>query len=595
MVGGGDYIQLRDFPKESDQSNVPPYREGLAFPTHFKPNQQTWSLLKGQASRFIFTVILDVLYVVSLKIYQDAGTVRNVTKHQFNAITTGLSLALGLNFLEAFKDMAKILRWRVLASRAFTVRETDLILGGESLMKLVELMWESMKKPLIIFVCSLWIVLNLLAQVSVATISLAYSMDLGSNASQITTTSGPVNASYLDYRHYNLSSDALQGLIHAYGEITPSWNVCGYTKDEDIMKADQSCNYFANSNNDSQEYAYSFFEYSPADSTSAYPYRTNRIVKASLGRCYQYENLDITTVDSPDGKDATWSYSFHNDTYKGNIEIPRPLAAYGATTFVWNGTDVPQNETDPAQVCGPRCVMLYAFQAAIPGTNRGNSIFQCPVTVDTVSEAKQVEHNISDENARLMAASIALSGRATSPTGKGLDWQQYQLYVSGFWETDGSTPQEVGGLMAQFAIGSITSAAFLEQSINITGTVPSLGYSLNVEWQYVIPLAAVVAGVHAVVVALMLWISRPIIVGGDSNIAVAKLLLELVLPLREKGSLLDTKGIAKAIEKDDHTGTKSVSYGVRETTSGSWTLEVSGDVKTRGSMLDGKFPNAPYT
>ena len=56
--------------------------------------------------------------------------------------------------------MAKILRWRVLASRAFTVRETDLILGGESLMKLVELMQESVKKPLIIFVCLLWVSLK---------------------------------------------------------------------------------------------------------------------------------------------------------------------------------------------------------------------------------------------------------------------------------------------------------------------------------------------------------------------------------------------------------------------------------------------------
>ena len=54
-----------------------------------------------------------------------------------------------------------MLRWRVLASRKFTVREADLILGGESLMKLMtlmwELMWESSKKPLTLFVCAIWV------------------------------------------------------------------------------------------------------------------------------------------------------------------------------------------------------------------------------------------------------------------------------------------------------------------------------------------------------------------------------------------------------------------------------------------------------
>lgn len=53
--------------------------------------------------------------------------------------------------------MAKALRWRVLANRKFRARETDLILGGESLVKLFTLMRESMKKPLTCFVCAFWV------------------------------------------------------------------------------------------------------------------------------------------------------------------------------------------------------------------------------------------------------------------------------------------------------------------------------------------------------------------------------------------------------------------------------------------------------
>lgn len=53
--------------------------------------------------------------------------------------------------------MAKVLRWRVLANRKFSVRETDLILGGESLLNLVTLMRDSMRKPLTLTVCICWV------------------------------------------------------------------------------------------------------------------------------------------------------------------------------------------------------------------------------------------------------------------------------------------------------------------------------------------------------------------------------------------------------------------------------------------------------
>ncbi|KAL8752357.1 MAG: hypothetical protein Q9199_005797 [Rusavskia elegans] len=133
-------------------------------------------------------------------------------KFTFNTIITVLDLVLGLNFfvwtsrifgsittvsltalMEAFKDMAKLLRWRVLANRKFTARETDLILGGESLIKLLTLMRESMKKPLTCFVCACRLALNLLAQASCSTIGLTYTMDTGVDSKTITTSRGMVS------------------------------------------------------------------------------------------------------------------------------------------------------------------------------------------------------------------------------------------------------------------------------------------------------------------------------------------------------------------------------------------------------------------
>lgn len=53
--------------------------------------------------------------------------------------------------------MAKVLRWRILANEDFSLREADLILGGDSLMTLTTLMRESWKKPRTLFICAFWV------------------------------------------------------------------------------------------------------------------------------------------------------------------------------------------------------------------------------------------------------------------------------------------------------------------------------------------------------------------------------------------------------------------------------------------------------
>ena len=53
--------------------------------------------------------------------------------------------------------MAKVARWRVLASSRYSIYEVDLIMGGESLMKLSKLMRESRKRPWIVLACGVWV------------------------------------------------------------------------------------------------------------------------------------------------------------------------------------------------------------------------------------------------------------------------------------------------------------------------------------------------------------------------------------------------------------------------------------------------------
>ena len=272
-----------------------------------------------------------------------------------------------------------------------------------------------------------------LAQASVAMIGLTYSMDQGTDSSGTILNSGTSRIAKLDcYTNGDSCPSAPetpQGIAHAYGQVTQSYQKCAYSTEEDIKKANQSCSYFER--NDGQEYAYRFREYNPEDTSRTYPYLTTRIIKASPGSCYQF-NIDADTVHPINGSDGTlgvFVYPFHNETYNGSLPIPRGDAAFDATSYVWNGTSPPKNDTE--NVCGPRCVWLYAFQSIGIITKRPDLMFKCPITVGVVSDVLLPTQNVTDETARLAAASIALSGRYTNPDGPTQVWQQYQLFLWG--------------------------------------------------------------------------------------------------------------------------------------------------------------------
>lgn len=162
--------------------------------------------------------------------------------------------------------------------------------------------------------------------------------------------------------------------------------------------------------------------------------------------------------------------------------------------------------------------------------------------------------------------------------------------------------------MALFALGSLVSQANLNPfSSQIQGTVPTLGYHLQVHWRTVIVLCGSVALVHVILVCLMLWIARPIIVGGDSNLVTARLLQGLVGRLNGRGTLLDAKEIAEAIEREgpgrpDVMSSKEMSrgkvgYGVRrgrEGEAGGMVLELSSEVEVRRRLAEGKYPPGRY-
>ncbi|KAL9599152.1 MAG: hypothetical protein Q9219_004019 [cf. Caloplaca sp. 3 TL-2023] len=570
-----------------------------------KPSAPLRAESGGESDQTEHGKIGPALTIITLKVYEQKGSVGHDNKILFNTVITVLNLALGLNFLEAFKDMAKVLRWRVLANRNFTVRETDLILGGESLINHFTLMKESMKKPLMFTLCAFWILLNILAQASIAMIGLNYSMDNGVDSTGITLSNGQVSFAKIAcyYDHGSCLTDpaqppeVAQNEAHAYGEASLREKSCSYNTDDDIYESPQNCTYFERP--DGQEFAYRYSEYNTGDRAGAFPYLTKRLIKASTGQCFRYQPRQFYLEESRDGPESIRVYPYFNGTFNGTLRVASADTHFDSTTYAYMGFSAPQNASASDVTCGPRCIRLYAVRQNGNVTDRGADIFMCPITVSEVSNIEDPAHVVPDDTARLAAASIALSGRYTFPNDSDVirQWQQYQWYPFGsYWELNNRTAQGVGSRMAEFAIGSLASMGNFNPRANIQGTTPTLGYNLSVHWEFIAALAVLIAGVHCLLVGLILWIARPVVVPDDSNLVVAKLLHGLVGNVGERGNLLEGKEIAEAIEKEgDMAGREkgAVGYGVREGSSGT-VLEIGEGLARRKNLRNESFPRGVY-
>ena len=68
---------------------------------------------------------------MATRIWQKKQAQSEASKKMYNAITTGISIALGLNIASAFKDMALNMRWVILSNRKRNLIEvSDMILLG---------------------------------------------------------------------------------------------------------------------------------------------------------------------------------------------------------------------------------------------------------------------------------------------------------------------------------------------------------------------------------------------------------------------------------------------------------------------------------
>ena len=89
-------------PCESSSSPAPWSRTPTTFETGneatFDSREQTRRLLGKQFFRWLWTALFVVMILVTFKIYHGKRSMTSTQKATYNAIITGLSLGLGLNF-----------------------------------------------------------------------------------------------------------------------------------------------------------------------------------------------------------------------------------------------------------------------------------------------------------------------------------------------------------------------------------------------------------------------------------------------------------------------------------------------------------------
>jgi hypothetical protein len=80
-------------------------------------------ILLGMSTRWFVTAGLCAAFIVSTLQWKKRGAQSEDQKKLFNAVTTGISICLGLNIASAFKDIALNMRWVILAQKKRPLKE----------------------------------------------------------------------------------------------------------------------------------------------------------------------------------------------------------------------------------------------------------------------------------------------------------------------------------------------------------------------------------------------------------------------------------------------------------------------------------------
>ncbi|KAF3937514.1 hypothetical protein ABW19_dt0206343 [Dactylella cylindrospora] len=185
--------------------------------------KQLHKLLYQITLRVIGSAVFVGLIILLFVLYARFAVMDTRHKYTFNSLSVLLFLLFGIHLLLAFKELAEMARWRVLASGAHKLKDVDLILGLGSLRSTIKLGLRSLShgtpgtrwvlKASIAFG---WVGLLCLLNVAIALLGLTYSVD---DADDLGLRPGQVSIANLKRFFPNNDTNGFDGMTAEGGQL----------------------------------------------------------------------------------------------------------------------------------------------------------------------------------------------------------------------------------------------------------------------------------------------------------------------------------------------------------------------------------------
>ncbi|PQE10446.1 hypothetical protein CJF30_00010435 [Rutstroemia sp. NJR-2017a BBW] len=449
-------------------------RQSTIIPHKAGSRKQFWNILLKGLARWVLTVALCVAYVFAIGVWRFKGTVTEPSKRTFNALTTGISIALGLNIATALKDYAMIARWPIMNNRKRNLNELDLTLKADSLTAMAKLAFIS-GRPMVFIAAIAWLVFNIATQVAVAGVSLTYGFDTSTESYLF--SSGTVKVPDMTFFYSQGNSSQPDPEMEQYtAQVLGSrgWQSAEGSPIRRMPRAravfprtqnwssSEYWNIWEDQPNKSMTYVFPEFSAAARNDSSILGIYTDRTISIHYS-CNSHKvisNGNGSDYDNPVVQDIGEVYMEDFSTY--------------ATTYI-------TNNTNPCAASGQdRCFVVQAFEAS----DTDPWYYLCNITMGaTINDPHNVSF-ISDRMARTAVGAIAQMGFSW-------DLQQTTYYPN---KTQLGAPlhgnaTNMGRKIAAYGLSTISGAATFNPTITYSGMEPHTGFKLTIGHRYLFVLS----------------------------------------------------------------------------------------------------------
>ena len=508
---------------------------------------------------FLITLILCLAIFGLLWGYHSRSTLSVTQKRVFNALVTGLSVALGINLSSSLKSYAKMMRWRLLATGYRPLSQFELIMGCDQQLNVLKLLFTARggRYPFIptktqLF-CLLWIAVNLAATILVACIGLTYSLD--QSTTTVLTISGGITSVAVLSPIASTSENSTHSTYYTQLTAANQFGIGGqaFGVEPSLDHEDAVGLNWIYEDPDPNVYGHYLYWFVDENSES------NDLDEADISDRSVDATATCRAFPVIEGGYGNLSYIIYNDNGRHVRENIDSQGQAGAMTYI----------SETKSKCGARCTQVKAFQAIYEGDDGDDDsldyvdtsqFFLCNNTVGLVQNVPDTDsssYEIPDLQAKILAGAIGWTGNPIEN-----DTQEYQLYPRGSPQSPDSSAvvEGIEDIIAAFSMQAVADMDSEGPRQDVTGDEPIYADYLHIlhDWKEAGPLLAVIPALHFLtMMAVIIWANKAII-KDDSCLATAKLLRPIVGQLGEHGCMLRGEHIIQEL------GDPMVLYGFQE-------------------------------